>query len=150
MATNALQLTRGRSDVDVRRAGPEVEDALRRAWKRQPLSTLQDLPPKLHLGLVRRFFAEGQAPLPCAAGHAALTIDPYGGVLQCDSRAEPLARLQDYDFDVPALCRSPAFRQALAPMSGCRECWTPCQAYPTLMHHPAGAALQYARALLQG
>ncbi|MCB9730721.1 MAG: radical SAM protein [Deltaproteobacteria bacterium] len=148
MATNALTLTGGRADVDVRKAGPEVEDALARMWRRYPRRSLQDLPPRLHLGLTRRFFATGEAPLPCAAGHATLTIDPYGGVLQCDSRDRPLARLQDHDFDIPAMCRSASFRQALAPLSGCRECWTPCQAYPTLMHHPAGALASYARAAL--
>ncbi|MEZ4267298.1 MAG: radical SAM protein [Myxococcota bacterium] len=148
MATNALTLTGGRADVDVRKAGPEVEAALGRMWRRYPKASLQDLPPKLHLGLTRRFFATGEAPLPCAAGHATLTIDPYGGVLQCDSRDRPLARLQDFDFDIPAMCRSASFREALAPYSGCRECWTPCQAYPTIMHHPAAALAGYARALV--
>lgn len=148
MATNALQLTRGRVDVDVRQAGPEVQAALARMWKKYPRRSLNDLPPRLHLGLTRRFFETGEAPLPCAAGHSTLTIDPYGGVLQCDSRATTLARLQDHGFDIPAMCRSEAFRQALAPHSGCRECWTPCQAYPTLMHNPVGTVTQYARAAL--
>lgn len=148
MATNALQLTRGKSDVDVRKAGPEVQEALIRMWKRYPRKGLKDLPPTLHLGLTRRFFARGDAPLPCVAGHATLTIDPYGGVLQCDSRDTPLSRLQDHDFDIPAMCRSASFRQALAPLSGCRECWTPCQAYPTIMHQPIRALGGYARAVV--
>jgi len=148
MATNALQLTRGKADVDVREAGPEVAAALKRAWRRYPLRGAKDLPPKLHLGLVQRFFERGDAPLPCVAGHASLTVDAYGGVLQCDSRESTLARLQDHDYDIPAMCRSAAFRAALDPLSGCRECFTPCQAYPTIMHHPARALLGYARANL--
>ena len=145
MATNALQLTGGKADVDVRSAGPEVREALRRAAARYPLRGLKDLPPKLHLGLVERFFDRGDAPLPCVAGHASLTIDAYGDVLQCDSRDKALARLQDHDFDIPSMCRSDSFREALAPLSGCRECFTPCQAYPTIMHHPARALVGAAR-----
>jgi MoaA/NifB/PqqE/SkfB family radical SAM enzyme len=148
MATNALQLTRGKADVDVREAGPEVREALRRAWRRYPLRGPKDLPPKLHLGLVQRFFDRGDAPLPCVAGHASLTIDAYGGVLQCDSRDTNLARLQDHYFDIPAMCRASAFREALAPLSGCRACFTPCQPYPTIMHHPGRALLGVARASL--
>lgn len=150
MATNALTLTGGKADVDVRNAGPDVRAALERAWRRYPHSSLKDLPPKLHLGLTRRFFETGEAPLPCAAGHATVTIDPYGGVLQCDSRDKPLAHLRDHAFDIPAMCASDEFRAALAPLSGCRECWTPCQAYPTILHHPVGAAVGYAKALVSG
>jgi MoaA/NifB/PqqE/SkfB family radical SAM enzyme len=148
IATNALVLTRGKVDVDVRKASPKVQAAAERMWQAYPRRSLKDLPPTLHLGLARRFFETGQAPLPCSAGHATLTIDPYGGVLQCDSRATPLARLADHDFDLDAMCRSAPFREALAPVSGCRECWTPCHAYPTLMHHPVGTAVQYGRAML--
>jgi len=148
MATNALQLTGGKADVDVRSAGPEVREALRRAGDRYPLRGLKDLPPKLHLGLVQRFFDRGDAPLPCVAGHASLTIDAYGGVLQCDSRDQALARLDEHDFNIPAMCRSKEFREALAPLSNCRECFTPCQAYPTIMHHPGRALIGAARGRL--
>ncbi|MBD89823.1 MAG: hypothetical protein CL940_05770 [Deltaproteobacteria bacterium] len=148
MATNALQLTGGKADVDVRSAGPEVREALKRAAGRYPLRGLKDLPPKLHLGLVQRFFDRGDAPLPCVAGHASLTIDAYGGVLQCDSRDVPLAHLRANDFDIPAMCRSEGFREALAPLSGCRECFTPCQAYPTIMHNPTRAFVGAARGRL--
>ena len=150
MATNALQLTRGKADVDVRHASEAVEEALTRIWKRYPARLLNDLPPKLHLGLTRQYFKTGRAPVPCSAGHSTLTIDPYGGVLQCDSRNRPLATLQAYDFDLVKLCRSDAFRDALAPLSDCRECWTPCQAYPSLLQHPVASVVEYAKAMVTG
>ena len=146
MATDALTLTGGKADIDVRRAGIEVEKALEDMWKRYPRNAVNDLPPAMHLGLTQRYFKTGRAPVPCAAGHATVTIDPYGGVLQCDSRATALARLQDYDFDLIALCKSDEFRAALEPLSGCRECWTPCQAYPSILHNPVASTLEYAKA----
>ncbi|MEE2779320.1 MAG: radical SAM protein [Myxococcota bacterium] len=149
MATDALQLTGGKADIDVRTAGPEVRAALKRLWNRYPTNGPSDLPPKLHLGLTRQYFKTGEAPLPCVAGHASLTIDAYGQVLQCDSRDTTLARLQDHDFQIPSMCRSSEFRRALAPLSGCRECWTPCQAYPTLMHHPTKAVFGYVGAMMR-
>jgi len=144
IATNALQLTRGKVDVDVRRAGPEVQEALTRVWRRYPRRHVSDVPPLLHLGTTARFFRTGEAPLPCTAGQATLTIDPYGRVLQCDSRAEALGDLAETGDDLAALCRSGPFQARLAAVRGCRACWTPCHAYPTLMHHPARAAALYA------
>lgn len=148
MATDALQLTQGNADIDVRKAGPEVEEALASMWRQYPRRSLSDVPPTVHLGLTRRYFETGRAPVPCSAGHATLTVDPYGGVLQCDSRSTPLARLQDFDFDLVRLCHSTGFLKALEPLSGCRECWTPCQAYPSILHHPVASVLEYAKAKL--
>ena len=149
MATNALTLTQGRADVDVRQAGPEVRRALTRLWRRYPTRSLKDLPPKLHLGLTQRFFETGEAPIPCAAGHAALTIDPYGRVLQCDSRDDALTTLQAHDFDIVRMCNSTVFLDALRPLSGCQECWTPCQAYPSILHHPVRSLAHYAKAVIR-
>lgn len=143
LATDSRQLTRGRLDVDARNS-PRVQDAAARLWRRYPLNRLNDLPPTLHLGLSQRFFRTGEAPLDCTAGFATVTIDPYGGVLQCDVRDTPLARLEDHDFDIVKLCSSEAWARALAPYGRCRECWTPCQAYPTLMHQPLRALSLYA------
>ena len=62
MATDALQLTGGKADIDVRRAGVEVEKALEDMWKRYPRSAVNDLPPAMHLGLTQRYFKTGRAP----------------------------------------------------------------------------------------
>lgn len=143
LATDSLQLTRGKLSVDTRKS-PAVQEAALRLWRRYPLNQLNDMPPQLHLGLTQRFFRTGEAPLDCTAGFATLTIDPYGGVLQCDVRDTPLAHLRDHDYNLPQMVASPAWATALAPVSRCRECWTPCQAYPTLMHQPAKAMALYA------
>ena len=143
LATDSLQLTRGRLDVDARNS-PRVQEAAARLWRRYPLKQLNDLPPTLHLGLTQRFFRTGRAPMDCTAGFATVTIDPYGGVLQCDVRDTPLAHLKDHAFDLVALCTSDAWARAIAPYRRCRDCWTPCQAYPTLMHQPLRALSLYA------
>ncbi len=147
-SSNALQLTSGLIDVDVRKQGPAVREALARAYELVRVKTPLDLAPKLYLALVKRWFATGQAPVACSGGHATLTIDPYGEVLQCNTRGTALADLKDYDFDLAAMVRSPEFMAALAPTSGCRECWSPCHAYPTLLHRPVAAAVEGARAIL--
>ena len=118
-----------------------------RAWNCR--AARQRPPTELHLGLTQRFFETGEAPVPCSTGHAALTIDPYGGVLQCDSRDSAMTTLQAHDFDIVAMCRSQSFRDALRPLSGCRECWTPCQAYPSIIHHPVESLANYAKAVIR-
>ena len=54
-----------------------------------------------------------------------------------------------HDFDIVAMCRSQSFRDALRPLSGCRECWTPCQAYPSIIHHPVESLANYAKAVIR-
>ncbi|MGM0578480.1 MAG: radical SAM/SPASM domain-containing protein [Myxococcota bacterium] len=139
LATDAFQLTRGQAGVDVREGGAPIRRALSWLRRNYRVRSPEDLLPKLHLELTRQYLRSGEAPLRCLAGHASLTVDPYGRVLQCDSRERALARLQDFDFDVVRMCRAPGFREALAPDTDCRDCWTPCQAYPTLMHRPVEA-----------
>lgn len=94
---------------------------------------------RLYLRALRRALPADDAPLACAAGFAALTITPYGEVLQCDRHDEPLGTLEAPDYDLAALVESPAFAAALAPLAGCRECFTPCQAYPSMMQAPLAA-----------
>lgn len=149
VATNAQVLTRGRKDVAATRGSPELAAALERIWRGYRVRSPLELPPKVFLGLSRRFLRTHRAPIPCEAGRNVLTFDPYGNALQCFHIGRPLARLADYDFDVVRLCGSPELRRALEPTLGCRDCWQACQAYPSMFHHPLLTALEYARVLVE-
>jgi MoaA/NifB/PqqE/SkfB family radical SAM enzyme len=146
IATNAQVLTRGKKDVNTDRSSPELAESLQRIWSQYRVRSFLDLPPKIFLGLSRRFLRTNRAPLPCEAGKNVLSIDPYGQVMQCFHIGKPLARLADHDFDLLRLCDSGDFQAALAP--DCRDCWQACQAYPSMFHHPIRTAAEYGKSLL--
>jgi MoaA/NifB/PqqE/SkfB family radical SAM enzyme len=143
VAADAFLLTRGRLAVDARGAPASVARAVGRLGRAARVRGLHDLAPKLYLGIARDFLRTGRSPLACTAGWGSLTLDPYGAVYPCFFKAEPLASLRDHAFDLAAMVRSPEFRRALAPLRGCRDCWSPCQAFPTMIQRPVAAILAY-------
>lgn len=145
IANDSRVLTEGKLDgIDARRH-PKMAAALRSAERATGLSGFSDLFAHLYLRLLRTSLESDDAPLACAAGLASLTISPYGEVLQCDRHDQPLGRLEGPEYDLAALLRSPEFARALTPDIGCRECFTPCQAYPTIMQAPLAAVVGAAR-----
>jgi MoaA/NifB/PqqE/SkfB family radical SAM enzyme len=140
VANDSRVLTEGRiKGVDVRR-DPRLRAALDGAIAAVPLDGLAGLFGQVYLRLLRGSLDDEAAPLPCSAGLASLTISPYGEVLQCDRHDAPLGRLEGPDWDLARLVRSEAFGRRLAPWIGCTECFTPCQAYPSMMQAPVLAA----------
>jgi len=145
VVTNAQVLTRGMKNVKISRSSPHLASALDRIWRNYDLRSPLNLPPKIFLGLMRRFLRTNRSPLPCSAGQDVLSIDAYGNVMQCFHIGKPLVKLRDWDFDIPRICRSEEYRRALAPTLACRDCWQACQAYPSIFRNPVSAIVEYAR-----
>jgi MoaA/NifB/PqqE/SkfB family radical SAM enzyme len=123
--------------VDLRRAGAAATQALLALLDQIPARHPEDVITRRFLSTLPAYLARGVAPLPCTAGYASLSVEPDGVARRCDSLDERLGQLEDVDWSVPALLRSPQVRAAFAGLPRCRRCWTPCQAYPTLMAHPS-------------
>ena len=139
IANDSRVLTEGRiKNVDVRH-DERLLEALARATKSSRFFDINGQFARVYMGLVRTMSKTGQAPIPCTAGMASLSIGPYGEVLQCDRHDEPLGTLEGPDYDLDALIRSASFQMTLEPLKDCRECFTPCQAYPSMMHAPLKA-----------
>lgn len=86
-----------------------------------------------------------RSPIPCRSAEISAYIGPDGTVFPCTIDERPLGRLIDFDFNLAALWQS-ATRQALRAEIAhdrCPGCWTPCEAYQTLLTQP----LQTTRAL---
>lgn len=142
LANDSRVLTEGRiKAIDVReQAGLDAAlSAAIRATRANRVSSVFSI---AFMRLVQRALAgDGQSPIPCAAGFASLTITPYGEVLQCDRHDDPLGWLTAPDYDLAAVIRSEDYARRLAPVARCRECFTPCLAYPSMMQAPLQAAL---------
>ncbi len=92
-----------------------------------------------HLFLQRldEYTRTGRSPLPCGAlkGHA--FIDPTGTVFPCHIWARPVGLLRDHAFSLPAVLGTAASVEARARVTAdlCPGCWTPCEAYPTILEN---------------
>ncbi len=117
-------------------AGPEEIRTVRDLARKNRVRSLTDLPPLAYLGLVDEFLQSGQSPIRCVAGQDMLIVDPAGGVRPCDFVREAVANLADYGDDFPRLLADPLVHARLESYAHCRDCFSPCQAFPSLFRSP--------------
>ncbi len=83
----------------------------------------------------RRFIRDGLCPLPCQALSASCFIEPEGIVYPCTGYDLPLGNLRDSGYDLAPLWNAPravALREEIV-RGICPHCWTPCEAYQTIL-----------------
>ena len=105
---------------------------------------LRSLHPVKHLDRryrahVARYLETGTTPLPCRALWSTAFLDPKGVLYPCITWDRPLGSIRDHDYDLPALWRSREVADAADDVDAgrCPQCWTPCEAVPTLLGRPA-------------
>jgi MoaA/NifB/PqqE/SkfB family radical SAM enzyme len=85
--------------------------------------------------LLRKFLRTKRCPLPCAALHSSLFIDPHWNVYPCSMWDAPLGNLRDAGLSLSVLWNSATTlaRRAEVEAEKCPHCWTPCEAYQTIL-----------------
>lgn len=85
--------------------------------------------------LAGEFLAGGSAPVPCAALRASAYVDPDLRLYPCATWDRPLVDLREVDYSLAAAVRLAEVRVAReeARTGRCPGCWTPCEAYPTML-----------------
>ena len=106
---------------------------------------LFDLVPRAYLGWAPHFLRDNKSPVGCVAGRDMITVDPYGNVRPCDYVERPVANLSQMDDDLARLLSDPVVRDGLNRFINCRLCFTPCQAYPSLIRSPFDLMVGYLR-----
>jgi MoaA/NifB/PqqE/SkfB family radical SAM enzyme len=91
--------------------------------------------------LVSRYYETGESPLPCTALSTSCFIDPYWNLFACSIWSEQVGNLRENRFDLRLLWHSDRRRQLRAAVADrrCSHCWTPCEAYPTILGNLARA-----------
>jgi radical SAM protein with 4Fe4S-binding SPASM domain len=85
--------------------------------------------------LARTYLSTGRVPLVCQAASASCYITPDGTVYPCIGLSASIGSLRDNGYDLYGLWKSSArarIRQA-ARTGACPGCWTPCEAYQTIL-----------------
>ncbi len=94
------------------------------------------------------YLATRRCPLPCAALAASAYVDPELCLFPCASWDRPLLDLRQFDYSLARAVRSTAARAARRELRAgrCPGCWTPCEAFPSLVAQVLPAALRLCRA----
>lgn len=90
---------------------------------------------RTYLSHVRRYLETGRTPMRCHAMRSSCFVDSWGHVYPCTIYDKKIGSLRDVDFDLGEIWRSPeaaALQQEIWDYK-CPQCWTPCEAYQSIM-----------------
>jgi MoaA/NifB/PqqE/SkfB family radical SAM enzyme len=104
-----------------------------------PVKFLEDR----YQALVSRYYETGKSPLPCTALSSSCFVDAYWNLYACSIWDAKVGNLRDNGFDLKALWDSDKRRELRADVveERCTHCWTPCEAYPSILGNLARAAV---------
>ena len=121
--------------------------ARRTASSLHPVKFLEDR----YQALVGKYYETGKSPLPCTALSSSCFIDAYWNLYPCSIWSEKVGNLRENGFDLRALWDGPRRRELREDVveERCSHCWTPCEAYPTILGNLARAAVSRGPAELQ-
>lgn len=112
-----------------------------------PVKFLEDR----YQALVSKYYETGKSPLPCTALSSSCFVDAYWNLYPCSIWGEKVGNLRENAFDLRGLWKSARRRQLRDEVAGerCSHCWTPCEAYPTILGNLARAAVSRGSGELQ-
>lgn len=121
-----------RKDLERKKLAAAIEEyAHLRGIPKGPVGYLE----RTYLSLVRRYLETGKTPMRCHALSASCFIDSWGNVFPCTIYDRKIGSLRDVDYDLRRLWNTPES----AALQGdiwdyqCPQCWTPCEAYQSIM-----------------
>jgi len=125
--------------------GQAVLAALRTADAERVMSP-RALMERSYRALVPRFLEDGRSPVTCQSMSASCFVDPWGVVYPCITEDRPLANLADHEWSLASVWA--VTHDAASDMAAgrCAGCWTPCEAYQSLL----GSLPAAGRAALRG
>ena len=82
------------------------------------------------------FIRKGKNPIPCYAGFATLSSDPYGNIRPCAFFTESFGNLRNSDYFLKPLLSSGEADEIKRKVknNSCPPCWMNCDALPSLLH----------------
>lgn len=110
----------------------DINNALSLTCSKSPLALIK----RTYLKYARKYVRGGLIPLRCVAMRNSLFLDPYGNVYPCIILERKIGNLRNYQYDVYKLLRSKSALKVRGEVDVCDKCWTPCEAYPSILTHP--------------
>jgi MoaA/NifB/PqqE/SkfB family radical SAM enzyme len=110
----------------------DIEEFVRRRGSSlHPVRLLE----RMYQTRLRSFVETGRSPVPCRALRSSVYVGPTWDVYPCTMWDAPVGNLRETGFDLLPLWESKvaAERRADIAKGSCPHCWTPCEAYPSLL-----------------
>ena len=95
-------------------------------------SSLLGLLRNIYLKNARNFLVHNRSPISCVASKHSLFIDPYGDIYPCIILNDKLTNYRK----ISTKSLKEISRQWQLKYKSCRKCWTPCEAYPSIVKNP--------------
>lgn len=91
-----------------------------------------------YLALLPAYARTGRSPIPCRSGELSAYIAPDGEVFACTIDPASIGTLSAFGYDLARLWRTERRAAVTAAIAAdrCAGCWTPCEAYQTLLASP--------------
>jgi MoaA/NifB/PqqE/SkfB family radical SAM enzyme len=114
-------------------------EAVRAMVLRYPVSGLGSFLEKLFLlGVIRRL-RHSSTRVPCVAGNKVIFISAQGEVRPCPFLDRSMGRLENSNYDLRELLKSPAAVEMRSIARACDKCWNNCVGLPSLIASPLRA-----------
>ena len=88
-----------------------------------------------YLKRVEPYLRSGRTPLPCRALRSSCFMDPSGNIFPCGMYERTLGNIRDHDYRLLSIWNSESalrVQQEIAHFQ-CPQCWTPCEAYQSIL-----------------
>jgi len=104
---------------------------LRHRNQLDPITILE----RLYLSLIPNFLQTRRMPVPCKVLKTSIFLDPFGNVFPCTTMNVVLGNLRKTNYELAPIISSLEARRTskLISSGNCPQCWTPCEAYQTLL-----------------
>ncbi|HEX9782756.1 MAG TPA: radical SAM protein [Opitutaceae bacterium] len=102
-----------------------------RRHKFTPVGFLEDQ----YLRLADQYLETGKTPIVCQALAGSVFIDSFGYIYPCSIYSKRMANIKDIDYDLEAYWNTKEVREARGEIEHgqCPQCWTPCEAYQSIL-----------------
>src|SRR5919108_915685 len=99
-----------------------------------------DMLERRYLKHAEKYLRTGLTPVRCHALHSSCFIDSWSNVYPCGMYNAKIANIREYGLDLQAVWNLPRTRQLQREIweYRCPQCWTPCEAYQSLLGNLAG------------
>jgi MoaA/NifB/PqqE/SkfB family radical SAM enzyme len=119
------------------------------AQVKELLSLLKGYSPESMLSVVftrllGKYLCHEPFSLHCVSGRSSFFLDPYGVLYPCISMDEPFGSLKGYSLDQVLQGERARSILHMIDKGECSGCWTPCEAYQTIMENfPKAACIAF-------
>ncbi len=123
----------------------EVVRIVERILSLKPIRNPKDMLDRIYLARVPEYLERKGSQkqiIPCAAVKSSVTINHFGEVLPCLMWSHPLGNLRDHGYRLGSVLEAAKARETRQQVieEKCPNCWTPCEAYQSLIGKMMGRA----------